>query len=59
MRRVTRQRVSFSDPLVWSGFSGRSSSISNSALLACNHANEAIQRHEAIAAEENTVAAGL
>ena len=33
-RLVTWQRMSFSEPLVWSGISGRSSTISNSALLA-------------------------
>ena len=31
--------MSFSEPLVWSGISGRSSTISNSALLVCSRAN--------------------
>src|SRR3954466_5420478 len=34
-RLVTTPRTSFSEPLVWSGISGRSSTFSNSALLAC------------------------
>src|ERR1700674_4539247 len=34
LRLVTWQRMSFSDPLVWSGISGRSSTISNQAVLA-------------------------
>src|SRR5215218_2215764 len=45
LRRVTWQRISFSEPLVCSGVeprsgsTGRSSTISNSALLACNRAS--------------------
>src|SRR5713101_2606169 len=34
LRLVRWQRMSFSEPLVWSGISGRSSTISNSGLLA-------------------------
>src|SRR3954469_20312810 len=36
LRRITWARMSFSEPLVCSGTSGRSSTISNSALLACS-----------------------
>ena len=36
LRRVTWARISFSDPLVWSGISGRSSTISSSALFLRN-----------------------
>ena len=39
LRLVTWQRMSFSEPLVWSGISGRSSTISNSGLLACSRAS--------------------
>src|ERR1700722_17641105 len=35
-RLVTWQRMSFFDPLVCSGISGRSSTISSSSLLACS-----------------------
>ncbi len=53
--------MSSSEPLVcfaaqlWSGMSGRSSTVSNSALLACSRAS--IQRGEAGAAEEDAVEA--
>jgi len=36
---VTWHRMSFSEPLVWSGIRGRSSTISSSVLLACNRAS--------------------
>src|SRR5262245_26867876 len=39
LRRVTWQRMSFSDPLVCSGISGRSSTISNSDLLVLSRAS--------------------
>src|SRR3954466_5445728 len=39
LRRVTWARMSFSDPLVCSGISGRSSTRRSSGLLACNRAS--------------------
>ena len=38
-RLVTQARMSFSEPLVLSGTSGRSRTTSSSALLACRRAN--------------------
>ena len=38
-RLVTWHRMSFSEPLVWSGMSGRSSTLSNSLLLALRRAS--------------------
>jgi hypothetical protein len=38
-RLVTWQRMSFSDPLVWSGILGRSSTLNNSGLLALSRAS--------------------
>ena len=58
LRLVTWQRMSFSEPLVWSGISGRSSTISNSGLLACSRCEQAVERGEAGAAAEDAVEPG-
>ena len=39
LRPVSWHRISFLEPLMWSGTSGRSSTISNSVLLACSRAS--------------------
>ena len=58
LRRVTWQRMSFSEPLVCSGISGWSSTCSSSALLACRRCEQSVEHDEAGAALEDAVEAG-
>src|SRR5271163_4698487 len=55
LRLVTWQRMSFSEPLVCSGISGRSSTLSNSALLACSRASRRSRGDEASFAGEDAI----
>src|SRR5271157_822703 len=54
-RLVTWQRMSFSEPLVCSGISGLSSTLSNSALLARRRASKTVEGGEAGLAAEDAI----
>src|SRR4051794_25638609 len=58
LRLITCGRRSRSEPLVWSGTSGRSSTTSNSSLLAYKPLQQPVERGEAGTPTEDPVEAG-